>query len=258
MNQRPKQKLAVQTIHLKPISQPTTQKTLIASQEIIEQSIIEQSIIEPPKPKELEINIETKAPEKAQAKQPEKKHAPAKIVPKKTSPKPSTKNPSKPLTTTKPAQNKTEQKKEAHFNTQKNELILKAKEKINKVQSPIKSIGTTPAIPSENLIGNLQTEFSNSKVGNLGSPGEMTYNDLLIYRLKNQLKMPEFGNIEIQLTLSRNGKLISLNILTKENSKNRAYIENNLPKLTFPPFGNNFIGESQHTFFITLCGDLNS
>ncbi|NGX54051.1 MAG: hypothetical protein K1000chlam4_00773 [Chlamydiae bacterium] len=81
---------------------------------------------------------------------------------------------------------------------------------------------------------------------------EVRYCDELIGYLQNLLTLPELGDVKLRLTLSRDGKVLSLNVLASANEKNRVYVEKTLPTLTLPPFGKQFQGEKEHAFPITL------
>lgn len=81
---------------------------------------------------------------------------------------------------------------------------------------------------------------------------EKSYYDELASRLKMLLKLPETGNVKIKLTLKRSGKFEKLSIISSNNSRNKKYIENQLPGLNFPAFGSNFENQSEYTFTITL------
>ena len=81
---------------------------------------------------------------------------------------------------------------------------------------------------------------------------EIRYCDELIGYLQNLLTLPELGDVKLKLTLSREGRVLCLNILTSGNEKNRVYVEKTLPTLTLPPFGKQFQGEKEHIFPITL------
>ena len=86
------------------------------------------------------------------------------------------------------------------------------------------------------------------------STAEVGYRDELASRLQILLRLPEFGEVKIKLTLARSGRVIKLDILSAESSVNRKYIEKTLPTLTFPPFDRNFESKDEHTFSITLRG----
>ena len=85
---------------------------------------------------------------------------------------------------------------------------------------------------------------------------ERTYYEELVTRLKLHLKMPEYGEVKLKLTLNRQGKVLKVAITSAKSTKNRQAIENFLPTLTFPSFGTNFSGENEHTFLLSLNNDL--
>ena len=53
---------------------------------------------------------------------------------------------------------------------------------------------------------------------------------------KKNLKLPEFGEIKIKLSTDHEGKVQKLEILQSNSKKNRAYLKNTLPELSFPCF----------------------
>lgn len=147
-------------------------------------------------------------------------------------------------------------RKAASFNQQKQALFKKAQESINQIQAqPKQTAVQATSQPKSVAIGMLQSEIT-IKGSDWGNLSEINYHDLLINRLKDHLKMPDFGNVEIKLTISRSGQFVSMIITKEENRSNRIYIEKMMPNLAFPPFGNFFSGESQHTFHLTLSNDL--
>lgn len=89
------------------------------------------------------------------------------------------------------------------------------------------------------------------------SPRERTYYDELVSRLKLSLKLPEYGEVKLQLTLSRTGNVVKITSIKSKSKKNSSYIEKTIPKLKLPPFGQNFSGEKEHTFKLTLSNELN-
>ncbi|MCE5294953.1 MAG: hypothetical protein LLF94_10130 [Chlamydiales bacterium] len=89
------------------------------------------------------------------------------------------------------------------------------------------------------------------------TPGERTYYDELVSRLKLALKLPEYGEVKLELTISRTGKVETVKSVKSKSSKNSDYVKKALPKLHLPPFGQNFPGEKDHTFRLTLSNELN-
>lgn len=87
------------------------------------------------------------------------------------------------------------------------------------------------------------------------SAKEVSYRDEIAYRLKMALKLPDYGEVKIKLTLDRSGKVASVQSVHAESTKNKQYIEKTVPSLIFPPFGTNFAQAAQYTFMITLNND---
>ena len=85
---------------------------------------------------------------------------------------------------------------------------------------------------------------------------EVSYRDELANRLKLLLRLPEYGEVKVKLTIERSGKIAKVLIISSESSANRKYIEKTLPGLTFPQFGTRFGDVDQYTFSITLGNEL--
>lgn len=139
------------------------------------------------------------------------------------------------------------------------ELLEKAKENIAKIKETGDKIGTgkivsldSTSIPQQ--IGQLQIDAL--PVGNTVSTElstkEINYRDEIAYRLRSALKLPDYGEIKIKLTLDRTGKVTQVQTLKAESNQNKQYIEKTVPSLIFPPFGSNFAEASHYTFLITL------
>lgn len=138
------------------------------------------------------------------------------------------------------------------------ELLAQAKEsmqKLKQVQGPVaEAMSKVPDI-KESKISAVPGSISNA-TGNEGFLTEATPEDLyeqeLGMILKLMLQLPEPGEVNIALTLSRDGKIKSV---TNENSgslRNNNYVKDNIKKVAFTAFGKCYIGESAHTFTIKL------
>ncbi len=84
------------------------------------------------------------------------------------------------------------------------------------------------------------------------SAKEKSYYDELIRRLKLYLKLPEYSEVKLELTLARSGKVTRVKCVKSKSQKNISYLEKTIPSLVFPPFGNNFPNEKEHLFRIRL------
>lgn len=84
---------------------------------------------------------------------------------------------------------------------------------------------------------------------------EASYRDELAGRLKLMLRLPEYGDVRVKLTLERSGKVSKVVVESSASKANGKYIEKTLPGLTFPPFGTNFGNDAHYTFSITLSNE---
>ncbi|MFN4175049.1 MAG: energy transducer TonB, partial [Parachlamydiaceae bacterium] len=105
----------------------------------------------------------------------------------------------------------------------------------------------------------LPSQLGELKIDNLAistesslSVRERGYRDELASRLKLTLKLPEYGVVKLKLTLNRLGKVTDVTIVQSESAGNKGHIKKALPSISFPPFGDNFIGHETYTFQITL------
>lgn len=78
------------------------------------------------------------------------------------------------------------------------------------------------------------------------------YEQFLASTLESALQFPEKGDVKIQLTLNRHGKIERVHIEKASSARNKAYIEEELLTFSFPPFGAKFKGENSHTFTINF------
>ncbi len=104
---------------------------------------------------------------------------------------------------------------------------------------------------------NIPSQLGELKIDTISTADSLTvkesgYRDELARRLILTLKLPEYGVVKLKLTLSRSGKVTDVNILQSESAVNKAHIRKTLPGITFPSFGDNFIGHETYTFQITL------
>ncbi|HXF28746.1 MAG TPA: hypothetical protein VN457_02765 [Chlamydiales bacterium] len=113
-----------------------------------------------------------------------------------------------------------------------------------------KTPGQIGALSSESLV-HIESQ------GETLTAQERTYYDELVTRLKLHLRLPEYGQVRMQLTLTKDGKVKNMTITSSKSKKNRDYVQNKLPQLTFPRFGDNFAGASAHAFHLNLSNELN-
>lgn len=139
------------------------------------------------------------------------------------------------------------------------ELLAKARERIAKIDQSLNKASSKGERPS---VTATPTPISTLKIDNIAEgtltlfdEKEANYREEVACRLKILLKLPEYGEVKVKLTLERSGKVAKVIIDSSESEVNRNYIQKTLPTLTFPPFGTYFGSVSEYTFSITLSSE---
>lgn len=86
-----------------------------------------------------------------------------------------------------------------------------------------------------------------------GSTSEEThaYLQKISHSLQEWLTLPEKGSVKLTITVQANGKIVNMEVLTKESEKNWEYLRTVLPGIQLPTFKEN----KEITFTITFCDD---
>ncbi len=150
---------------------------------------------------------------------------------------------------------------EAAAQVKRRELIASAQKSIAKIGQSHDTLaeGSAVSFASTTLPGridNLQVETFREEAAEPLTSQEITYYDELASRLKLLLRLPEFGEVKIRLTLTRAGRFVKVSIVRAESNANRKYIEKTLPTVKYPSFGNNFSQMNEYTFVIALSNEL--
>lgn len=139
---------------------------------------------------------------------------------------------------------------------------------INKALSSLNSVTTSStslvavadaAIVTPKKITKLQSDtlqFVQCEERNALPIGESRYVDDLVRRLKLQLKLPELGQVQIELTITKNGDVEKVVVKRSSSTKNEKMIAVTVSKTKFAPFKENFKGELHHTFSIILSNEV--
>lgn len=83
-----------------------------------------------------------------------------------------------------------------------------------------------------------------------------SYEKSLIHCMRKMLQLPEHGDALVQLTLNRRGEVVEFQIVDSQSSANRLYLEQNIPRCRFSPFGSYFLHSESKTFALTLSSDM--
>jgi hypothetical protein len=93
-------------------------------------------------------------------------------------------------------------------------------------------------------------EFSNE------TKGSSDYTDVLVSHLHQSLRLPDYGEVKIQLSLRQDGTVCRIIVLKAQSEKNKQYLESRLPQLKFPPFDGAYVNKKEYTFILTFCNEL--
>ncbi len=69
----------------------------------------------------------------------------------------------------------------------------------------------------------------------------------LVSCLQEQLHVPDYGEVTVDVTIAQDGRVMRMIIVQAESEKNRQYIEQHLPHVRFPKL------EKQQSFTLTFC-----
>jgi hypothetical protein len=83
----------------------------------------------------------------------------------------------------------------------------------------------------------------------------MSYQELLVAELKNNLNLPDFGEVKATITINPEGKIVKINIVHAKSKKNEEYLKNRLPQLTFSWF-NQYAKEKTITLTIIFKNEI--
>lgn len=127
-------------------------------------------------------------------------------------------------------------------------LIRELEESLSKIEgkkSALPARGANP-LPSLQIDLPLEVECSDE---------DTDYVPLLVACMHEALRLPERGDVKIQLTLRLDGSIVRLVVLQAQSKRNRAYLEEHLPKMHFPPLGRELAKDGEHTFSLLFCGE---
>lgn len=92
----------------------------------------------------------------------------------------------------------------------------------------------------------LKVEASENDEGN-------EFTSLLIECFQKELRLPEVGEVKVELTLRQDGSLVEMKLLSKESQFNAQFLEKALQAMQFPSFKGKLAKQKEHTFVITFC-----
>ncbi len=121
--------------------------------------------------------------------------------------------------------------------------------KINKNLKELKSSAKVKALKHFDHI-----QIEAEMVSTLESEKESVL-DLLLWELKRNLTLPEYGRVKIELQIDSLGKVFNVKVLEKESEKNAEYLKNMLPACSFSCLNEWFKGQTIHNFTILFTNE---
>jgi hypothetical protein len=124
--------------------------------------------------------------------------------------------------------------------------LLNQEKLLTLMQQSLDRLNTWETVPLQ------QTPHPTTRtIGKLSSEGycfEERYEAEMTHYLQSLLSLPEKGEVKLKLTLTREGGVDKIDILSFTSEENRTYITTTLIGHSFPPFQSHFKGEMRHTF----------
>lgn len=84
---------------------------------------------------------------------------------------------------------------------------------------------------------------------------EEDYCSSLITYLQDHLRLPDSGEVKIELKLFHDGSIETVKVLSAKSEQNRKRLEEHIPRLQFPPFPKEDKGQKSKVFILTFCND---
>ncbi len=203
----------------------------------IPSSLQKKQVITPPK------NINTPTPQKKQVESPKKTAIPAPV---KESPKKPTKQPTSDKKKPPPLQ-----KKEAPPPLSQN-----LQNSLKEIEETIAKIATNNDKMSSRRAKEIPLKLDKLP-GDLNLPIEIEedYSSSLIEYLQEHLRLPDSGEVKIELKLRYDGHIETIKVLSAKSEQNRKRLEEHIPRLQFPPFPKEEKGKKSKIFILTFCND---
>lgn len=130
-------------------------------------------------------------------------------------------------------------------------------EKVSSQRKNLQEKGSSNTTKGPSRVESLASDSYASNTAGSMTKEERSYESELVSRLKLTLHLPEYGDVKVKLTVSRQGKVLKAVVVSSKSSRNKEYAQKTLPGISFPRFGTNFKGHEQHTFDLCLSNDLN-
>lgn len=127
------------------------------------------------------------------------------------------------------------------------DLVQQLQESIAKIDQKSHKESPKEILPAPKWVPQLKIDEESS------GGEESLFVTTLVHCLQEALNLPEVGEVKVELTLKRDGSFVQMKVLRSESERNKKFLEQELKKLTFPPFDGDLKNEKEHAFVITFC-----
>jgi outer membrane biosynthesis protein TonB len=141
----------------------------------------------------------------------------------------------------------------------KEEFLLQrevAKSLVKDLEEKIASLDKKPMALSskqEMKVPSFVTSSSlDAKVESSSFHGPFSYQQKLISDLKNNLKLPEYGEVKLRMKISSKGEVVTVEVLSAQSERNKSYLQKELVSLRFLWFSKILPESPFYDFVITF------
>lgn len=132
-------------------------------------------------------------------------------------------------------------------NKKKQDLLKELQDSLKKLEIQIPTESPPPL--------SLPKTIQNLEIDHLEKETPTDYFVILAQAMKNELELPEYGDVKLELTVLNSGRVTRLKVLHASSEKNQRYLELKLPSLILPPFSEDLKNDREHTFTLTFCNE---
>lgn len=129
--------------------------------------------------------------------------------------------------------------------TKRERLLLSASQAMKKIEDS----------PSTQIKQQRQTPIKRIGSLSIDAPDSSDYYTLLAGALKRQLLLPEYGAVQLLLTVTSSGSVTKVVVVSAESISNKKYIESHLKEAMLAPFGSSFGMAKEKIFTLTLTNE---
>jgi len=83
-----------------------------------------------------------------------------------------------------------------------------------------------------------------------------SYQEALMGYLHDTLRLPDYGEVKIEIILNPDGSVQRLTVLKSESAKNKTYLEKTIPSLNFPSADVLDSSKKEQRYILTFCNEI--